>query len=325
MPKPKILMSEPLPHLEEDVKTLSAYADVKVASSYTEAELCKEITDADLLMIVYAKVTSRVIESAPKLRGIVRCGIGLDNIDIKAATARRIPVVNVPDYAIDTVADHAFALLLSLARRITIADKAMKAKNWGPWTSPSEEYLGVDLEGKMLGLVGLGRIGRAMARRAEGFGMNIVAFDPYVQQEQLKGTKIRLRDFEELLMESDFVSLHAALTPETKGIIGEKQLKLMKNTAHIINTSRGPLIDEKALVRALKEKWICGAGLDVYGEEPPGKDNPLLELDTVVATPHIAWYTDEARMRLERIAVDRAIELLQGKIPKSTVNRESLK
>ena len=113
-------------------------------------------------------------------------------------------------------------------------------------------------------------------------------------------------------------------TPETQGIIGEKQLKLMKNTAHIINTSRGRLIDEKALVRALKEKWICGAGLDMY-EEPPGKDNPLLELSNVVATPHIAWYTDEARMRLERMAVDRAVELLQGKIPRSTVNREALK
>jgi D-3-phosphoglycerate dehydrogenase len=325
MSKPKILISEPLPHLEEDVKALSAYADVKVASSYTEAELCKEITDADLLMIVYAKVTSKVIESAPRLRGIVRCGIGVDNIDIKAATLRRIPVVNVPDYAIETVADHAFALLLSLARRITVADKAMKAKNWGPWTSPSEQYRGIDLEGKTLGLVGLGRIGRAMARRSEAFNMDPVAFDPFVQQEQLKATKIKLTDLEKLLKESDFVSLHAALTPETRGIIGEKQLRLMKNTAYIINTSRGPLIDENVLVRALKEKWICGAGLDVYNEEPPGKDNPLLELDNVIATPHIAWYTDEARMRLERMAVDRAVELLQGKIPKSTVNQDSLR
>ena len=324
MPKPRILISEPLPHLEEDVKVLSTYADVKVASSPAEADLCKEITDADLLMIVYAKITSRVIESAPRLRGIVRCGIGVDNIDIKTASLRRIPVVNVPDYAIETVADHAFGLLISLARRITVADKAMKARNWGSWTSPSEQYRGVDLEGKTLGLVGLGRIGRAMARRSEAFNMDPVAFDPYVRQEQLNGTTIKLSDLEKLLRESDFVSLHAALTPETRGIIGEKQLRLMKKTAYIINTSRGPLIDEGALVRALKEKRICGAGLDVYGEEPPRKENPLFELDNVIATPHIAWYTDEAMMRLESMAVERAVELLQGKIPMSTVNRDSL-
>jgi D-3-phosphoglycerate dehydrogenase len=325
MPKPKILISEPLPNLQEDLRILSAYADVKVASSYTEADLCKEIADADILMIVYAKVTSRVIGSAPKLRGIVRCGIGLDNIDIKAASLRRIPVVNVPDYAIETVADHAFALLLSLARRITIADKAMKTKSWGQWTSPSEQYRGVDLEAKVLGLVGLGRIGRAMARRSEAFNMNPVAFDPYVQQAQLKRTRIKLTDLQKLLKESDFVSLHAALTPDTTGMIGEKQLKLMKNTAYIINTSRGPLIDEKALVIALEKKWISGAALDVYEEEPPSKDNPLLELDNVIATPHIAWYTEEARIRLERMAVDRAVELLQGIIPKSTVNQDSLR
>jgi len=200
----------------------------------------------------------------------------------------------------------------------------MKARNWGSWTSPSEQYRGVDLEGKTLGLVGLGRIGRAMARRSEAFNMDPVAFDPYVRQEQLNGTTIKLSDLEKLLRESDFVSLHAALTPETRGIIGEKQLRLMKKTAYIINTSRGPLIDEGALVRALKEKRICGAGLDVYGEEPPRKENPLFELDNVIATPHIAWYTDEAMMRLESMAVERAVELLQGKIPMSTVNRDSL-
>jgi len=323
--RPKVLISEPLPLLEEDVKILSAYADVKLASSPTEEVLCKEIVDADLLMIVYAKVTSRIIESAPRLRSIVRCGIGVDNIDLQAATARKIPVVNVPDYAIETVADHAFALLISLARKTTLADKAMKAKSWGTWTSPSKQYRGIDLEGKTLGLVGLGRIGRALARRAEAFNMNLLAFDPYVKEEQLKGAKVKLTDLETLLKESDFVSVHAALTPETRGLIGEKQLRMMKNTAYVINTSRGPLIDEKALLRALKEGWIAGAGLDVYEKEPPSVDNPLFELDNTVLTPHIAWYTEEAMMRLERIAVERAIELLQGKIPKTVVNPEVLK
>lgn len=325
MNRPKLLVSEPLPRLEEDVKILSAYADVKVATSHTEDALCREIVDADLLMIVYAKVTSRVISSARKLKGIVRCGIGVDNIDLQAATARKIPVVNVPDYAIETVADHAFALLVSLARKITLADKAMKAKNWGPWTSPPKQYLGIDLGGKTLGLLGLGRIGRALARRAEAFNMNLVAFDPYVQEQQLKGTKVRLAALEEVLKESDFVSVHAALTPETRGLVGEKQLRMMKNTSYIVNTSRGPLIDEKALVRALKEGWIAGAGLDVYEKEPPDVGNPLFELENVILTPHIAWYTEEAMRRLESMAVERAIQLLRGEIPKTIVNPDALK
>lgn len=316
----KVLISEPLPLLEEDVRSLSAYADVKVASSPTEDVLCKEIIDADVLMIVYAKVTSRVISSASRLRGIVRCGIGVDNIDLLAATARKIPVVNVPDYAIETVADHAFALLISLARKITLADRAMKSKSWGAWTSPSREYRGIDLVGKTLGLVGLGRIGRALARRAQAFDMNILAFDPYVQQKQVKAIKVKLTDLERLLKESDFVSVHAALTPETRGLIGEKQLRMMKNTAYIINTSRGPLVDEKALVKALGERWIAGAGLDVFEREPPSTDNPLFDLENVILTPHIAWYTEEAMNRLERMAVERVVEFLQGKIPKTVVN-----
>ena len=325
MDRPKLLVSEPLPRLEEDVKILNAYADVRVAASHTEEVLCKEIADADLLMVVYAKVTSRVISSAPKLKGIVRCGIGVDNIDLQAATARKIPVVNVPDYAIETVADHAFALLISLARKITLADRAMKAKNWGPWTSPPEQYRGIDLEGKTLGLVGLGRIGRALVRRAEAFNMNLLAFDPYVQEDQLKGTSVRLVALEELLKKSDFVSVHAALTPKTRGLIGEKQLRMMKNTAYIVNTSRGQLIDEKALLRALMEEWIAGAGLDVFEKEPPDIDNPLFELENVVLTPHIAWYTEEAMRRLESMAVQRAIELLRGEIPKTVVNPDVLK
>lgn len=325
MRRSKVLISEPLPLLEEDMKILSAYADVKVASSPTEETLCKEIVDADILMIVYAKVTPRVISSAPKLRGIVRCGIGVDNIDLEAATARRIPVANVPDYAIETVADHAFALLISLARKITLADRIMKGKSWGTWTSPSKECRGIDLVGKALGLVGLGRIGRALARRAEAFDMSILAFDPYVQEGQLKGSKVRLVDLETLLKGSDFVSVHAALTPETRGLIGEKQLRMMKNTAYIINTSRGPLIDEKALLKALRERWVAGAGLDVFEREPPSTDNPLFDLENVILTPHIAWYTEEAMNRLERMAVERVIEFSQGKIPKTVVNPTVLK
>jgi D-3-phosphoglycerate dehydrogenase len=254
------------------------------------------------------------------LRGIVRCGIGVDNIDLQTATARKIPVVNIPDYAIETVADHAFALLLSLARKITLANKAMKSRSWESWTSPPQQYRGLDLSGRTLGLVGLGRIGMAMARRGEAFKMNLLAFDPYVQEQECMSTKVRLKALGEVLANADFVSVHAALTPETRGLIGEKELRIMKNTAYIINTSRGPIIDERALLRALKEGWIAGAGLDVFEKEPPSVDNPLLELENVVLTPHIAWYTEEAANRLEKMAIERAMQLLQGQIPKTIVN-----
>lgn len=325
MDKPKVLITEPLPLLEEDTKALAPYANVMLASSSGEEVLCKEIVDADLLMVVYAKVSSLAIDSAPKLRSIVRCGIGVDNIDVAAATARKIVVVNVPDYAIETVADHALTLILLLARKIIRADHAMRMKSWGTWTSPPRLYRGIDLGGKTLGLVGLGRIGRALARRAQPFNMNLLAFDPYVRQDELAGTSITLTNLERLLRESDFVSIHAALTPETRGMIGEQQLRMMKNNAYLVNTSRGGLIQEKALIGALKEGRIAGAGLDVYEQEPPSLDNPLFEMDNVVLTPHIAWYTDEALRRLENLAVQRAIELLQGKIPKTVVNPDALK
>jgi len=325
MNRAKVLIAEQLPNLEDDVKILSSYAEVKISPSTSEEVLCREIVDVDLLLVVYVKVNSRIIDSAPKLKGIVRFGIGIDNIDVQIATSRKVLVVNIPDYAIDTVAEHAFALLISLARKITVADRVMRTKKWGNWTSPSKLYLGIDLKGKTLGIVGMGRIGRSLARKAEAFGMNLLAFDPYLEQEQLDDIKVKLTGLEILLKESDFVSIHAPHTPETRGLIGENQLRIMKKTAYIINTSRGPLIDEKALMKALKKKWICGAGLDVYEKEPPALNNQLLKLENVILTPHIAWYTEEASKRLEKLAIQRTVELLQGKIPKTVVNPEVLK
>lgn len=325
MGRAKVLIAEQLPNLEDDIKILSPYAEVKVSSSTSEEILCKEIADVDLLLVVFVKVNSRIIDSASKLKSIVRFGIGIDNIDVQAATSRKILVVNIPDYAIDTVAEHAFALLIALARKITLADRVMRMKKWGNWTSPSKLYLGIDLKGKTLGIIGMGRIGRSLARKAEVFGMNLLAFDPYLEQKQLDDIKVKLTELEILLKESDFVSIHAPHTPETRSLIGENQLRIMKKTAYIINTSRGPLIDEQALIKALKKKWIAGAGLDVYEKEPPSLNNLLLKLENVILTPHIAWYTEEASKRLEKLAIQRSVELLQGKIPKTVVNPEVLK
>jgi D-3-phosphoglycerate dehydrogenase len=198
-----------------------------------------------------------------------------------------------------------------------LADKIIRDGTYlGRWASPSDELKGFDLEGKVLGLVGLGRIGKAVANRAKGFGMKVVAYDPYIDKKVAEELGIELIDLDTLLKESDFVSIHAPLLPETRGIISEKQLKLMKRTAYLINVARGPLVDEKALYKALKEHWIAGAGLDVYEKEPPEVNNPIFTLDNVVLTHHIAWYTEESRQRLEMSAVDEAVRILTGKMPK---------
>ena len=320
--KPKILITEPLPLIEEEKKLLGKYADVKLAKSATEDGLIAEIKDIDVLMVVYAKITEKIIDSAEKLKGIVRYGIGVDNIDLKAATRRKIPVANIPDYCIGTVADHTLALILALNRKIPMADRILRTGEWGVWTSPPSKLKGTDLEGKVLGLIGVGKIGAAVATRAKGFGMRIIAYDPYLTKEISEKLDIELVDLPTLLKNADFVSIHAPLTPETCGMIGEGELRLMKRTAYIINTARGPIIQERALYKALKEGWIAGAGLDVYEKEPPNPDNPILKLENVVLTPHIAYYTEEAIWRLEMSAVEEAIRILQGQLPKNLVNKE---
>ncbi|MEM2567678.1 MAG: C-terminal binding protein [Candidatus Bathyarchaeia archaeon] len=321
--RPKILITEAMPLITEEKKILSKYADVQVAKSTDEDNLIVEARDADIIMVVYARITERIINSATKLRGIVRYGIGVDNIDLKAASRRRIPVANVPDYCIGTVADHAFALLLALNRKLLLADNIVRTGNWGAWTSPSPKLMGVDLEGKTLGLIGIGKIGSAVAARAKGFGMKVIAYDPYIPKEVAERLGIELVNLETLLKSADFVSVHSPLTNETRGMIGERELKLMKKTAYIINTARGPIIQEEALYKALKNGWIAGAGLDVYTKEPPDRDNPLFKLENVVLTPHIAYYTQEAIWRLEMTAVEEAIRILQGQLPKNLVNKEA--
>jgi D-3-phosphoglycerate dehydrogenase len=320
MTRPKILITEPMPYVDEELKILRSYAQVEIAKSTEEEQLLKLVADVDLIMVVYGKITSKIIESASKLRGIVRYGIGIDNIDIEAASKRKIPVANVPNYAIETVADHAMALMLGLARRVLEADKAMRSRNWGVWTSPSPNYRGVDLSGKIVGIVGIGKIGRAVAKRALAFDMKALAYDPYVTAEDAKKLGIELTGLQELLSKSDFVTIHAPLTSETRYLIGENELRRMKKTSFLINTSRGALVNTVSLAKALKEGALAGAALDVYPTEPPAVDEPLLSLEHVILTPHISWYTEEAVRRLEMTAVDHAVQILEGKRPKNVAN-----
>ncbi|HUW48209.1 MAG TPA: C-terminal binding protein [Patescibacteria group bacterium] len=322
--KPKILITEALPLIEREKEILSKYAVVKLAKSPAEDDLIAEVGDVAVLMVVYATITRKIIESASDLKGIVRYGIGVDNVDVKSAAEMGIPVANVPDYCITTVADHAFALLLALNRKIVMADHVVKTGNWGMWTSPSSRLKGFDLEGKMLGLIGIGKIGSAVATRAKAFGMNIIAYDPYLNPEMAKTLGIELKDLDVVLKNSDFISIHSPLTDETRGMIGEQELRSMKKTAYLINTARGPIINELALYRALKNGWIAGAGMDVYEREPPNPENPLFKLENVVLTPHVAYYTEEAISRLEMSAVAEAIRILEGQLPKNLANKKGL-
>lgn len=316
----KVAITEPMPLIEEELKILKDHAQVSVIGSTEHDAILKGTADADVILVVYAKITREIIESARNLRGIIKYGVGVDNIDVETATRLGIIVANVPDYAVETVADHAMGLLLALSRRIMVADRMMRSRSLGSWASPPTTLKGVDLKGKCLGLLGVGRIGRAVSERAKGFGMSVVAFDPYVPKEMGREMGVELMTFDQVLEKSDFISIHSPLTEETRAMINEKSIAKMKDGVIIINTARGPLIDHAALVVALKSGKVGGAGLDVLQSEPPSPDDPVFSFDNVVLTPHIAYYTSEAIGRLEMSAVGHAIDILQGKMPKNTIN-----
>jgi len=230
-------------------------------------------------------------------------------------------VVNCPEYGTDTVADHAFALMLALARKIPAIDRATKETAW-VWPSP--EFIGVDLADKTIGFMGFGRIGRAVCKRAAGFDMQLIYYDPYVTQEEVAYTGALAVELDELLAQSDFITIHCILTPETRGLIDAAALRRMKETANLIDVSRGAIIDEAALVQALNEGWIAGAGIDVFPVEPLTEGYPLLRAPNTILTSHLAWYTLEANARLAVECMDRITELLDGNQPKNVINRKAL-
>ena len=320
--KARILRTDAELHIiEQYLDELSPIADVVTTESHAEDELAKAARDADIILTCYTNITAKVIEAAEKLKGIVKYGVGTDAIDIETATERGVMVVNCPDYGSDTVADHAFALMISLARKIPAIHRVMREKAW-VWPSP--EYFGVDLSGKTVGLVGFGRIGRAMSRRAEGFGMTRLVHDPYVKPKSVAEFGVDFVTLDELLERSDFVSIHCVLTPETKGLIGQAALRKMKGTAYLIDVSRGAIVDEGALIRAIDEDWIAGAAFDVFADEPLGADYPLLGRDNVILTPHLAWWTKEAFERVERDTLAGIREILAGDRPRNLKNVEVL-
>lgn len=282
----------------------------------SEGDLCAAIADADLLLMCYTPITARVIEAAPRLKGIVKYGVGIDAIDIPAAMARGIPVVNIPDYAEETVAEAAFALMIALARRLPAITHAVAEQGW-VW--PEARWLGRDIAGATLGLVGCGRIGRSLARMAgAGFRARVLGYDPYLDAAAMRGAGIEKVDaLPDLLAASDFISIHTVLNQSTRGMIGAAELACMKRTAILINVSRGALVDEAALVDAVMEERLGGVGLDTYSLEPLRKAghpmSPLYRHENVILLPHLAFFTVEAMQRLEVDTLTRCEEILQGR------------
>jgi len=320
MSKPKIFITRAIP--EKGLEIIKEVCEVDIWQEElppSRADLLQHVHGMDgLLSLLTDKIDSEVMDEAgPQLNVISNLAVGFDNIDVNAATARKIPVGNTPDVLTDATADFAFALMMAVARRIPEAERYVhdgKWKTWGPMI-----LLGVDLEGATLGLIGLGRIGKAMARRAQGFDMRVIYYDPNEkpQTPDLKATQV---DFETLLKESDFVSLHTPLTPDTHHLIDSEALSKMKSNAVVINTSRGPIVDPEALYKALKERRIFGAGLDVTEPEPLPLHSPLLTLDNIVIAPHIASASRTTREKMAWMAAQNLIAGLKGERLPNCVN-----
>lgn len=289
---------------------------VTLPADIPQEELMREVAEADLLLMCYTPITAPVIAAARRLKGIVKYGVGIDAIDIPAAMARGIPVVNVPDYAQETVAEAAFALMIALAKRLPEIGRAMERDGW-LWPEP--RWLGHDIAGATVGLVGMGKIGRSMARMASsGFRARVLGFDPHVEASVMAGHGVeKADDLHAMLRQCDFVSLHTALSPSTRHLIDRAALACMKPSAVLVNVSRGALVDEAALVEALLAGRLGSVGLDVYEEEPLAKTghtlSPLFGRPDAILLPHLAFFTAEAMQRLTDDTLARCFEILDGK------------
>lgn len=314
--KKKVYVSEPIhpsaiAMLEEHFEVIPGRDINNIAE---EAQGCSGI------LIRVAKITKEVIAAVPSLQVIAKHGIGVDNIDVEFATEQGVLVVNAPFSNINAVAEHTVALILAASKNLVFLDRATRESGF----AKRSQYVLTELNGKTLGLVGLGKIAKLVAKKLSAWDMELIGCDPFVSAEQAAEAGVKLMSFEEVLEKADFVSLHTPLTPETQKMMSTEQFAKMKPSAVLINASRGPVVDEDALVKALKDGTIAGAALDVFDPEPPTADNPLFALDNVIVSPHNAALTD---MALVAMAVDSAagiVDYLTGKTPAYPVNKTVL-
>jgi D-3-phosphoglycerate dehydrogenase len=311
--KPVVLIAEELS--PATVEALGPDFEIRHCDGADRGQLLAALPEADAVLIRSAtQMDPEAITAGTKLKVIARAGVGLDNVDVKAATQAGVMVVNAPTSNIVSAAELAVALLLSVARNVVPANIALKNGEW-----KRSKYNGVELSEKTVGIVGLGRIGVLVAQRLSAFGVKLIAYDPYVQPARAAQIGVRLVPLDELMRESDFITVHLPKTPETAGLIGEEQLKLAKPTMYLINAARGGIVDEDALYRAISESRVAGAGLDVYAKEPC-TDSPLFALESVVATPHLGASTDEAQEKAG-ISVAKSVRLaLGGELVPDAVN-----
>jgi D-3-phosphoglycerate dehydrogenase / 2-oxoglutarate reductase len=312
--QPVVLIAEKLAQSAMDV--LGSEFDIRHVDGADRSALLPALADADAVLVRSAtQIDAEALAAAPKLKVVARAGIGLDNVDVPACTARGVLVVNAPQSNIITAAEHALALLFAVARQIPAAHASMEGGGW-----KRSSFNGVEIAEKTVGIVGLGRIGQLVAARIAAFGTEVIAYDPYLQPARAASLGVRLVDLPTLLRESDIITIHLPKTPETLGLIGEAELRTVKPNLIVVNAARGGLIDEKALADALAEGRVRGAGIDVYLSEPPGADNPLLSAPNVVHTPHLGASTTEAQDKAGT-AVARSVKLaLRGEFVPDAVN-----
>ena len=293
--------------------------ELRLAQDSTPEAILRVAADADALLVTYAKITAEMIRQMKRCRIISRFGIGVDNVDIAAASSAGIVVTKVPDYCIDEVSDHAMALLLALVRKIPYANSLVHAGRWEmPAVVPIHR-----LRGSVLGLVGFGRIPQLVAPKAQAFGIKVIAFDPYIPLDVMTRAGVEKVEFDELLKRSDYVSIHSPLLPETRHLFNGSVFRKMKPTAYLVNTARGPIVDEAALAQALDTQQIAGAALDVLSQEPP-TGSPLFGRNNVILTPHTSFYSVESLVELQVKATEEVVRVFSKQAPRNPVNPEAL-
>jgi glyoxylate reductase len=326
MSKPKAYVTRMLP--ERGLNVIKKNFETEVWQDYAPPPrnvLLEKVKNVDALVTLLSdKIDAEAFNQAPGLKIISQLAVGFDNIDLQEATKRGIYVTNTPEVLTDTTADFAWALLMAIARRVVEADKYVRNGQWRVAWHPSMMQ-GRDVYGATIGIVGAGRIGYAMAKRATGFSMKILFYDVIPRPEMEKDFGAKRTDLDTLLKESDFVSVHVPLMKETHHLINADKLKLMKKTAYLINNSRGPVVDEKALYEALKEGRLGGAGLDVFEQEPTSASNPLLKLDNMVVAPHISSASYETRSKMSEMVAENLLSFFEGKKPPNLVNADVMK
>jgi D-3-phosphoglycerate dehydrogenase len=327
MTRKVVITDRPLPHIEEERRIVEeAGGRLEVHDARTQGELREIVAGAYVILANLAKLDRAVIEGLEGTRGIVRYGVGYDSVDVEAATERGIYVANVPGFCTVDVAEHTIGLLLSLTRKIPQLDRYVREGGYSDTSGYKLHRPMPRLAGKRAGIIGFGNIGREVARRLLAFGVSVAVYDPYMKREaagQLAG-EVESLDLEALLRQSDVVTIHAPLTPETRGMIGERELAMMRQTSFLLNASRGGIVVEEDLAAAVRDGTIAGAAVDTLSAEPPSPDHPLLGIPGILVTPHLAWYSEESVMDLERGAAEQAAQILLGGVPTNLVNRSLL-